>query len=313
MEAVRDLDQLGGDPQPFAVAPDAAFDDVGDSEAASDLPQILVAALEVEGGGASGDLQARNLSQAVDQLFGEPVSEESGIRAVAEIRERQHGDRRDGRRRRLGAVGLTAPADHAGELHCAQPHDRQHPGQDGAVDPPKFHRRRVRGPIRGHPDVAIRPPLEGPGQDQGDRQAEHQHDQGQSGSPFRQGEGLEYGLGDLEQAPRRDGVDSAHADDVAPLQLAEETPQHRTPPRSPSAPTRIGAACLEQCRSIARPGASRQVSWRQTAFSRPSGGPQRPCGIRKRASWAPRGRRKIEATLTSLLNARLTMHPENTA
>ena len=93
VEAVLHADQLGGHPQPVAVAPDAALDHVGDAQPLADLAQVLVLALEIEGRGAAGDLQVRHLGQAVDHLLGQPVGEIVANPLGAERHERQHRHR----------------------------------------------------------------------------------------------------------------------------------------------------------------------------------------------------------------------------
>src|SRR5262249_41394337 len=94
--AVGDVDQLGADPQPVAGLADAALQDGADAELFADLADVLVAALEGEGGGAGGDVQPLDPGQGADQLLGQAVAEVLVLGVGAEVAERQDGDGRGG-------------------------------------------------------------------------------------------------------------------------------------------------------------------------------------------------------------------------
>ena len=65
VKAIRDADQLRGDPHLRAIAAHAALDDIRDSELAPDLADIAALALELKDRGARHDLELRHLGEHV--------------------------------------------------------------------------------------------------------------------------------------------------------------------------------------------------------------------------------------------------------
>ncbi len=65
--------------------------------------------------------------------------------------------------------------------------------------------------------------FEGPGENQGQREADDQHDQDGLDHPVGRVEILQHQVGNLRQQPGRDQVDNPDAEDVAALEFLEET------------------------------------------------------------------------------------------
>ena len=97
--AIGCVDQLHGDPEAIAGAPDAAVEHAGDAEGLRDSADIDRLALERECRRACSHLQRVNLRQRVQQLFGKAVAEVLVIDVRAHVGERQDRERRHGPRR----------------------------------------------------------------------------------------------------------------------------------------------------------------------------------------------------------------------
>ncbi|MEJ2483796.1 MAG: hypothetical protein P8049_11990, partial [Gemmatimonadota bacterium] len=126
VEAVLGVDQLYGDPHLVARPPDAPFQHGLNAERVRDRPDVCIRALERERRGASRDPQVLDAGQRVQQFLGEPVAEILEIVVVAEVREREHGDR-------IVRAGSADPA--CGKPPGAQS-DQDHPRQGGESDRP---------------------------------------------------------------------------------------------------------------------------------------------------------------------------------
>jgi hypothetical protein len=88
----RRLDQLGGHPNPVSLPPHRAFDDVTDPERLGDLRQGERRALERHHAGAGDHLEALDLGQLADDLFGDALAEILVPGVAVQVVERQHRD-----------------------------------------------------------------------------------------------------------------------------------------------------------------------------------------------------------------------------
>ena len=70
VKAVRDLDELGGDPDTIPRLPHAALEECAHAQLLADVAQVLLLALERERGRAPRHLELRNLRQNVEELLG---------------------------------------------------------------------------------------------------------------------------------------------------------------------------------------------------------------------------------------------------
>ena len=93
VKTVRRRDQLHGNPQPIAGAPDAAFEHVRYTELAADFAQVFVAIFEIKRRRPPRYFEPADLRDVVDQLFGQAIREIVAVGIVAEAREWQHRKR----------------------------------------------------------------------------------------------------------------------------------------------------------------------------------------------------------------------------
>ncbi len=234
VEAVVDLDQLRGDAHRGARLAHRALEDVLDAQGVADLPQVLVLALEGEGGGAAGDLQVLDLGQRVQDLFGDAVGEVFLLGVRGHVDERQHGDRLRCRLRG-GAGGFRGCFGHHRPGFILVPVlDPGFPDEITQRDHQDQDHRAVQlaagdagdGLAAVHVLFLLQPfrrQFEGPGEDQRQREADDQHHQDGLDHPARRVEALQHEVGHLCQQPGRDQVHDADADDVAAFQFLEES------------------------------------------------------------------------------------------
>ena len=101
----RRLNELRGDSNVLAGLAHAAFEDGRHVELLRDRRDVHILALEVERRGAGHHPQAADLRQHVQEFLGKTVGEVFLVLLRAQVRERQHRDRRhvlvDGRKQRL--------------------------------------------------------------------------------------------------------------------------------------------------------------------------------------------------------------------
>ena len=95
------FDQLDGNAELRARAPDAAFHHIMHAEFTSDLAHIHGLSAIAEGGIAGNDMELAEAREFADDVFGDAVAEVGLFGIAAEILERQHGDRRPVRQRRI--------------------------------------------------------------------------------------------------------------------------------------------------------------------------------------------------------------------
>jgi hypothetical protein len=105
--AVGGADEAHVDAQPLAGAAHAALEHGADAEPLSDRANVGPSA-ELERGRARGHPDALEPAERGDQLLGQTVAEVLLVAPGAEVGERQHGDRRRGRRDGHGGVGAVA-------------------------------------------------------------------------------------------------------------------------------------------------------------------------------------------------------------
>ena len=114
MKAIDHADQLRGDAHLPALAPHAAFDDVGHAELAPDLAHVAALAFELEHRSTRRDVELRNLRQDVQQFLGHAVGEIFLVRLAAHVCKRQDGDGRTAARRNIAGsvrrLALEVPA-----------------------------------------------------------------------------------------------------------------------------------------------------------------------------------------------------------
>ena len=93
--SVLDIDQLRGDAHTvtLVVLAHAAFEDRLDTQFFTDIPQVLILALEGERGGAPGHPQFFYLGQDIEQFLAEPIGEILVVAIGAHVYERQYGNR----------------------------------------------------------------------------------------------------------------------------------------------------------------------------------------------------------------------------
>lgn len=92
MKPVGDLNELRRDPDPAACLSNTPLQDVVDIELLADLPEFDVFSAEKERRGAARDLQAGDVGEHIDDLFGQPVAEILVLLVRAHVGERQHGN-----------------------------------------------------------------------------------------------------------------------------------------------------------------------------------------------------------------------------
>ena len=92
MESVLGLDELGCDPQLINVLADTSLQDMGDAEAAADLPQVLILVPEHEGGSPPDDLGIGMPGNEVQNLLTDSVRKILLILFRAEVKEWKYGD-----------------------------------------------------------------------------------------------------------------------------------------------------------------------------------------------------------------------------
>ena len=98
------VDQPGGDPQPSSGAPQGSLEQVLHSEAMADGARVVAVVLEHEGRCACHDAETGQSRQRIGQILGDAVAQVIVVVAAADVRERQHHDRR------ARASGLDAGA-----------------------------------------------------------------------------------------------------------------------------------------------------------------------------------------------------------
>lgn len=103
MRVGRDVDELRGDPDVAASSANTAFEHVIDAERGSDRFQIRVSASERERRRAGRHVQAGDVREHVQQLFGDAVAEIVLGGIGADRREGQHRDRLHSGLRRSGS------------------------------------------------------------------------------------------------------------------------------------------------------------------------------------------------------------------
>ena len=93
MRIVRRLDQLDIDPDPLAVFLDAPLEDMGDTQLAGDLRQVVGRAFVMLGGGARDHFQVSDLGQAGQDFILDAIGEISVSLFRAQVFKGQDGDR----------------------------------------------------------------------------------------------------------------------------------------------------------------------------------------------------------------------------
>jgi hypothetical protein len=107
--AAARIDQLRRDPDLVALLAHAALEDVGHAEPLADGAQVLLLALEGEGGGAPGDAEILDPGQHVEQLLGQALGEILVVRVHRHVDEGQHRDGQVAVRPRRRPAGSAAP------------------------------------------------------------------------------------------------------------------------------------------------------------------------------------------------------------
>src|SRR5206468_7736306 len=102
------VDELGGNPQPFAGSTDTAFHDIGNTELARYFLYLDRLVLECEGRVAGNHEERAEARQLGNDVLGDPVAEILLFGVATYVREGQHGDRRlVGERQLPGSQDLT--------------------------------------------------------------------------------------------------------------------------------------------------------------------------------------------------------------
>src|SRR5260370_28223301 len=92
MVSVSNIYQLGGDAETISNFPHTAFEDCSNIELFPDLPHVGVSSLEEKAGSSSRHMEAFDLRQHIDDLFGNTVGKEFVHRIRAHVDKRKHCD-----------------------------------------------------------------------------------------------------------------------------------------------------------------------------------------------------------------------------
>src|SRR6266853_6557624 len=92
MVSVSNIYQLGGDAEPISNFPHTALEDCSNIELFPDLPHVGVSSLEEKGGSSSRHMEAFDLRQHIDDLFGNTIGKEFVLRIRAYVDKRKHCD-----------------------------------------------------------------------------------------------------------------------------------------------------------------------------------------------------------------------------
>ena len=218
--SVRGVDQLGGEPQRVAFAPDAPLQHGGDGELLSDLADAEVLVLVGERRSARDDPEPVDVGERVDHFLGDSVRKVLVVLRRAHVHERKDRDRR-ARRRRAGGRG---PA-RAREV----PRHRWHDREDGDRADGKRQRQtsQTRGPEWKRPLDASGRHVEYPGEREDHREPDGERDHHERKRPVREAEPVHDRLDHLEDGERHDGVPDQRAEDAPSLELRDQRHRHR--------------------------------------------------------------------------------------
>ena len=213
------VDQLRGEAQGVAFAADASLQHGGDGELLADLPHAQVLVLVRECRGARDDAQTFDVGERVDHLFGDAVREVFFVLRLAEVRERQHGDRRS-----RGYGGSGRGPGRPGEV----PRDRRHDCErgDDAQRQGDAHASRTFRADRNGPLDPPRRHVEDPGQHDHDGKSDGEAHHHERKRPIGQPEPVHDWLDDLEHGERDDRVPHEGAEDAPSLQLRDQRDEH---------------------------------------------------------------------------------------
>ena len=231
--AVRRVDQLRYHTDRVAGTADRAFQYRIHVQRGGDVGDGRVLVLEVERGGAGGHPQAVDLGEQVQQFLREPVAEVLVLLVLAHVDEGQHGDGVEppivclGSRLLRSSRGLRSssggrPDSGFVALHRALEQQRADSGRHQADDEvvqlvPGLVGDRLIGLNVPRALDAVRRQLEGPGEQQREREADHAEPDDESqrevGKPHR---GRDR-VGHLDDDPAQDEVGCAHLEDIAAL------------------------------------------------------------------------------------------------
>jgi hypothetical protein len=92
MKTIRDLDELGRDPNTITRLANTSLENMVDIEPPADLSEFDILPSEKEGGRAARHLHPRHVRQHVDDLLRQTVTEKLVLFVCAHVGERQYGD-----------------------------------------------------------------------------------------------------------------------------------------------------------------------------------------------------------------------------
>ena len=216
--AVGGADELGCDADLVAGLAHASLEDRRDIQLGGDGPHVFVLALEREGGGSRGHVQAGHFCEQVEQLLGEAVGEIILVGIAAQVEQRQDGDRRGdlrrralGRRRRPCAKHEVVDQPRRGSQHADAEEDGQEPGAPQTSG---------RGPLD-----AAGVDVENPRQGDDDGKAGGERDHHVREHLVGPAQAVHDRLDDLEHREGRDAVAHQRAEDPPALQLGDQEPR----------------------------------------------------------------------------------------